>query len=622
MQNNKINVSELDFDLIKSNLKGFLKGQDKFTDYDFEGSSLSILLDLLAYNTHYGALYNNLAVNESFLDSASKRNSVVSLAKALGYVPDSAQGAVATITLVVNAGSTTFPPKKLNLPKYTQFSTTVNGQNYIFYTMQEYSSYDLNTNNNTYTFPEFQIKEGFPLTFKYQVMADQKYILPNTDVDLSTLTVRIQENASSSLFETWNRNESLLNIDSNSKVFFVKEIENEFYELEFGNGVIGQALKNGNVVNIEYMTCNKTLPNGARSFTYQGANLLTGIVSNPITIIAAEGGVDKEDIETIRFNAPRAYSAQNRAVSVNDYKSIILTEYTEAESVSVWGGEDNIPPIYGKVFISIKPKTTDALSKAQKDFVKNSILKPKNVVSITPEIVDPSYIDVEVNTTVYYNSKVTNKGDNDIKNLVIDSIKYYANNYLETFGGVLRYSKFTSMVDSTDPSIVSNITTIKLHRLIEPKYNVPSQYKIELGNPIHCSGYPEESILSNGFYVTDYDFLVYTDDLPTDTKTGVMRLFYYDSNLDKQYLSKNGQSTIGLINYTTGSIELNNLNIVGLEGLIFELVIKPESNDVISIRNQVLTIPDDKIKVNVIVDKIASGNPAGNANYVFTTSRS
>jgi hypothetical protein len=370
------------------------------------------------------------------------------------------------------------------------------------------------------------------------------------------------------------------------------------------------------------MTCNKDLPNGARSFTFQGANLFGGTVSTPITTIAAEGGVDKEDIETIRFNAPRAYAAQNRAVSVNDYKNIILTEYTEAESVSVWGGEDNVPPVYGKVFLCIKPKTTDALSPAQKDFIKNSILKSKNVVSITPEIVDPSYIDIEVNTTVYYNSKVTNKGENDIKNLVIDSIKDYANNYLESFGGVLRYSKFTSMVDDTDPSIVSNITTIKLHRLIEPIYNVSSQYKIELGNPIHCSGYPEESILSNGFYITDYDFVVYTEDLPTDTETGIMRLFYYDTDLTKKYLSKNGQTSIGNVNYTTGSIQLNNLTIVGLEGQIFELVVKPESNDVISVRNQVLKMSDDKITVNVVIDKIASGDSAGNANYVFTTSRS
>ena len=622
MQNNKINVSELDFDLIKSNLKQFLKGQDQFTDYDFEGSSLSILLDLLAYNTHYNALYTNLAVNESFLDSASKRNSVVSLAKALGYIPDSARGAVATIIMVVS--NTTSTPTILNLPKYSQFSTTVDGENYIFYTMEDYSAY-LNETNNTYTFSDvdnngnllgIQIKEGFPLTFKYEVIPGQKYILPNADIDLSTLSVRVQSNPSSSIFETWTRNEDILELDSTSKVFFLKEIEGEFYELEFGNGIVGKALQTGNVVNIEYLTCNKDLPNGAKSFTFQGGNLLGGTVSTPITLIAAEGGTDKEGIDTIRYNAPRAYSTQNRGVTVNDYKNIILSQYAEAESVSIWGGEDNIPPIYGKVFIAIKPKTTNSLSQTQKDFVKNTILKSKNVVSITPEIVDPRYIDVEVNTTVYYNPKATNKGSNDIKNAVIATIKDFSDSYLDSFDGVLRYSKFSSLLDETDTSIVSNITTIKLHRLIEPKYNVYAQYKIELGNPIYGSGFPEESVISSGFFVPEYSFPVYLEDLPTDTDTGVMRLFRYDANLDKEYLT-----TVGTIKYPTGSIELNNLNVIGLNEEHAELIIKPASNDVISIRNQLVRIPEDLITVNVVVDRISSGDAAGNSNYIFTSSR-
>jgi hypothetical protein len=622
MDNNKIDVAELDFDLIKSNLKSFLQAQDEFTDYDFEGSSLSILLDILAYNTHYNALYTNLAVNESFLDSASKRNNVVSLAKALGYIPDSARCATATIILIVS--NTTSTPTILNLPKYTQFGTTVDGENYIFYTMEDHVAV-LNTDNNTYTFSNkdsdgnnigIQIKEGFPLTFKYQVVPGQKYILPNTDIDLSTLNVRIQNNASSSIFETWVRNENILTLDSTSKVFFVKEIEGEFYELEFGNDIVGKALQQGNIVNIEYMTCNKNLPNGARSFTFQGANLLGGTVSTPITLVAAEGGTDKEGIETVRYNAPRAYATQNRGVTVNDYKSIILSQYSEAESVSVWGGEDNIPPVYGKVFLSIKPKTTNTLSQVQKDFVKNTILKSKNVVSITPEIVDAEYIDVEVDTTVYYNPKATNKGENDIKNLVLQSIKDFAQTNLDSFDGVLRFSKFTSFIDDTDTSIVSNITTIKLHRIVEPKYNVYAQYKIELGNPIYGPGFPEESVLSTGFFVPEYDFPVYLEDLPTDTETGVMRLFRYDVNLDKEYLL-----TVGTINYPKGSIELNNLNVIGLDGEQAELIIKPQSNDVISIRNQLVRIPDDLINITVVVDRISSGDAAGNSNYIFTTSR-
>ena len=613
MQNNKINVTELDFDLVKANLKEFLKGQDQFTDYDFEGSSLSILLDILAYNTHYNALYTNLAVNESFLDSASKRNSVVSLAKALGYVPDSARGAVATITMVVS--NTTSTPTILNLPKYTQFSTTVDGENYIFYTLEDYSSV-LNIDNNTYTFSGIQIKEGYPLTFKYEVIPGQRYILPNADIDLSTLTIRVQNSSTSSLFETWTRNENLLELDATSKVFFIKEIENEFYELEFGNNVVGKALQTGNIVNIEYMTCNKELPNGAKSFTFQGASLLGGTVSTPITLIAAEGGTDKESIETVRYNAPRAYSTQNRGVTVNDYKNIILSQYTEAESVSVWGGEDNIPPIYGKVFLSIKPKTTNTLSSTQKDYIKNTILKARNVVSITPEIVDPEYIDVAVNTTVYYNPKATNKKSSDIKNIVLQTIQNFANTNLDSYDGVLRYSKFSSAIDETDTSIVSNITTIKLHRQVEPKYNVYAQYQIELGNPIYGSGFPEESVLSSGFFIPEYDYAVYLEDSPLNSDNGLMKLFYYDVNLDKQYLT-----SIGTINYKTGSISLNNLNIIGLDSPAFELIIKPQSNDVISIRNQLVRIPDETITINVVVDKISTGDAGGNSNYIFTTSR-
>lgn len=611
--NNKISVSELDFDAIKSNLKEYLKGQDKFSDYDFEGSGLSVLLDVLAYNTHYNALYTNLAVNEAFLDSASKRNSVVSIAKALGYVPDSAHGATAFITMVVS--NTTSTPAVINLPKYTQFTTVVDSVTYNFYTMEEYVAV-LNSENNTYSFNSIAIKEGTPLLFKYEVMPGQRYILSNDNIDVDTIRVRIQDNATSSTFTTYTRNENLLELNELSKVFFLKEIEGEYYELEFGNDVIGKALQNGNIVNIEYMTCNKDLPNGARTFSYQGSSLLGGTISNPITLIAAQNGVDKEGIDTIRYNAPRAYSAQNRAVTVNDYKNIILSQFSEAESVNVWGGEDNIPPTYGKVFLSIKPKSTNALSESQKSNIIETILKPRNVVSITPVIVDPEYIDIEIDTSVYYNPKTTNKAENDIKSLVLSAINSYANNYLDSFDGVFRFSKFSAEIDAAEPSIISNITTLKLHRGVEPKYNIFAQYNIELGNPIYGSGLPEQSILTTGFFVPDYNFAVYMEDFPTNTTNGQLRMFYYDDQLNKQYLK-----TLGSVDYAKGSIVISNLNIIGIDSSVFEFIIKPQSNDVISIRNQLVRIPQEKVNINILVDKVASGDAAGNANYVFTSSR-
>ncbi len=612
MQNNKINVSELDFDNIKNNLKEFLREQPQFADFDFEGSAMSVLLDVLAYNTHYNALYTNLAVNESFLDSASKRSSVVSLAKSLGYVPDSVRCAGATVDLVVRNPSTT--QTVATLPKYSVLQTTVNGSVYNFYTMEDTTAV-YNSDDNSYTFSDVNIKEGSVLTFSYIAGAGQKYTIPNTNVDISTLSVRVQDSQSSSIFTTFIRQENVLIIGSNDPVYFLKEIEGELYELEFGNNVVGRALNPGNVVNMTYMTTNVNgIVNGAKTFTFEGDFL--GVKPVVITKLAASGGGDKESIDTIRYNAPRAYSTQNRGVTVNDYKNIILSEYSEAESVSVWGGEDNIPPVYGKVFVSIKPKTTETLSQVQKDFVKNSVLKSKNVVSITPEIVDPEYIDVEVNTTVYYNPKATARGTNDIKNLVLNTIRNYAETYLDSYDGVLRFSNFTTEIDDSESSIVSNITTLKLHRQVDPKYNVYAQYNIELGNPIYTSGYPEESVLSTGFFVPEYDFAVYLEDFPTDTEVGVMRLFRYDLNLNKEYLIN-----VGTINYKTGSIELNNLNVIGLDGPVAELIIKPQSNDVISIRNQLVRIPEETITINVIVDRISSGDAAGNSNYIFTTSR-
>lgn len=611
MKNKKIATTELDFDNIKTNLKTFLSGQSQFQDYDFEGSSLSILLDVLAYNTHYNALYHNLAVNEVFLDSAAKRSSVVSRAKEIGYIPGSAKCSTATINVIVTSTSST--PSSLVLPKNSRFITSIEGKQYNFYTLEDnIATLDL---NNKYIFTNITIKEGAPLSIKYEVLAGQKYILPNIDTDLSTVLVRVQENSSSSSFTTFYRNEDLLTIGSSDPVYFVKEIDEELYELEFGNGVIGKALVNGNIVNISYFVSNKSIPNGAKSFTYSGSSLLGGIVS-AVTVLPATGGVDKEDIDTIRYNAPRAYQSQNRGVTVNDYKSLILTRYDEAESVNVWGGEDNIPPIYGKVFISIKPKTSELLTSNQKIYV-NSLLKTRNIVTITPEIVDPEYIDIELNTTAYYNPKNTIRTSGEISSLVATTIQDYNENYLNSFDGVFRFSQFNTFVDATEPSIVSSITTLKLRRVVEPKYNVLANYKIDLVNPIYHSGVPEESIITNGFYMAGHDEVMYLEDKPIGNGLGTFRIFYYDINLIKQYLDE----TIGTITYSTGSIDIQGLTVTGIAADMWDFIIKPQSYDVVSIRNQLIRIPPEHTTINIIIDKVSTGDSAGNANYIFTSSR-
>jgi len=611
--NRKIQTSELDFDAIKANIKSYLEGQDTFRDYDFEGSSMSILLDILAYNTHYNALYTNLAVNESFLDSASKRSSVVSRAKEIGYIPHSATGAVAKVNIVVS--NTTSTPASLTIPANQPFSATVDGSTYNFYNTEAAVA---TLSGSTYTFSDIEIKEGTPLEFKYTVADGVRYLIPNQDVDLSTVKVRVQENASSGTFETFVRQDELLDLDGTSKVFFVKEIEGELYELEFGNNTIGKELANGNVVTITYMTTNKTEANGARVFSYQGATLLGGNTA-VTTTLAATGGTDVEDIESIRYNAPRYYTAQNRAVTTEDYKATIYRAYPDAQTINVWGGEDNIPAQYGKVFLSIKPETTNALTAAQKDLIITEILKNKNVVSITPEIVDPEYINLEVTTTVYYNPNLTTRALSDIKDLVIQTIKDYNDDHLESFTGIFKYSNLSRNIDATEDSILSNITTIKLHREIDVRYNSNTTYEINLGNPIYHSGVPEQSVSSHGFMIAGYDQMMYLEDFPnSDNQTGYLKMYYIENDI-KNYIRNFGE-----IDYDTGYIKMNEIEITGIDTAAspaFELIIKPQSNDVASIRNQLVQIPDNNIFVNVIADKVAQGDQAGNSNYVFTSSR-
>lgn len=611
--NKRIQTTELDFDNIKQNLKTYLEGQTEFQDYDFEGSALSVLLDVLAYNTHYNALYTNLAVNESFLDSAAKRSSVVSRAKEIGYIPYSATSATATVDITVSA--TTSTPATLTLPAFSEFTSTIDNVTYTFYNTEAIVT---TLNNGVYTFEGVQIKEGTPLTYSYTVAPGVRYIVPNDAVDLSTLVVKVQESATSSVFEVFTRQENILNLTGESKVYFVKEIEGQLYELEFGNDVIGKGLSTGNVVNFTYMTTNKEAANGANLFLYNGSTLLGGVVS-VITTAVANGGNDVESIDSIRYNAPRAYSAQNRAVTVEDYKSLIYRLYPEAKSVNVWGGEDNVPPVYGKVFLSIQPTTTNLLTTTQKNYIINLILKDKNVVSITPEIVDPEYINLAITTNVYYNPRLTSKTELQLKALVTQTIEDYNDNNLNSFTGIFRHSNLSTLIDKTDPAIVSNITTIKLHREVQVAYNTNYTYTINIGNPIYGSGVPEQSILSTGFYIQGNDNIMYIEDLPIDHITGQLRMFYYENNI-KTYFR-----TFGSVNYTTGVITLPELEITGVVTgpgtTTLELIIKPQSNDVVSVRNQLVVIDPETTVVNVILDPTSLGDPAGGANYIFSSSR-
>ena len=607
--NKRIQVSELDFDAIKSNLKTFLQGQTEFQDYDFEGSGLSVLLDVLAYNTHYNGIYTNLAVNECFLDSASKRASVVSLAKMLGYMPRSASCATATVTATVT--SPTSSPSTVTIPAMQPFTTSIDNVSYTFYNRSAVTTALV---SGAYTFTGLVLTEGTPLQYKYTMAPGVRFIIPNANADLNTLTVSVQQTSSSDVYEVYTRADTITEITELSHVYFVKEIDDGLYEISFGNDNLGIALSNGNVVTLDYMVSSLEEPNSASSFTYGGVTLAGSSLSVTATA-AASGGASSESIDEIKFNAPKYYAAQNRAVTPDDYKAIILKNFPEAQTISVWGGEDNNPPIYGKTYICIKPKEASKLTNLQKEIIKNNILDSRNIVSITPEIVDPEFFNIKVTSFVYYNPRATTKTAAQIETLVKESIMRYNDDDLERFDSVLRYSKLTKIIDETDPAIINNITRIMIRHPHEVTYNIATQYVLDLINPISQDGGKQgEVFASTGFYIPNSTELHFLD----DDANGNIRLYYLNTNFEKVIVTPD----IGTINYDTGSVVVRSLTIRAIDGAFFEWQVKPESYDVVSALNQIVQIDPTLLTIEAIADDTINGDMQAGYNYQFNSIRS
>ena len=604
----RIKVNSLDFDDIKSNLKDFLRAQDKFQDYDFEGSSFSILLDILAYNTHYNSLYTNLAVNEMFLDSASKRASVVSLAKMLGYVPNSATCAKALVNATITAP--TYNPDVVTLPANQPFLTSIDGVSYTFYNTSDVTTVAA---GGLYTFNDVELIEGIPLQYSYYIKPGQRYIVPNSNVDLTTLKVKVRETATDDTFIVYTRAETITDLDSNTKSYFVKELDDGLYEVYFGDGVIGFKPTDGNYLTLEYFVSSLEGPNGSNSFSYAG----TALLGSGLTVVAstaALGGSSPETVESIKYNAPRLFAAQNRAVTTEDYKSLIYKNFPQADSIVVWGGEDNDPPVYGKTFICIKPTDSNKLTEAQKDYIKTNVVAPKSIVSITPEFVDPEYFNVQVDVTAYYNAKVSDKTPAQLETIIRDSIYGYDDSNLKKFDGVFRYSQLVRLIDQSDQAIVNNTTKILVRREFTPRYNLSSEYKLNMINPIFNSTIPAESVLSTGFYIPNSANIHYID----DDGQGNLRMFYFDANQNKFIVNPK----IGEVNYTKGTLIVRNLTITSMADAKFEFILKPESYDVVTAYNQIVQIDRQYLKVKVVNDMTAAGSNQAGKNYVFTSIRS
>jgi hypothetical protein len=608
MASNKLVVSDLDFDNIKSNLKAFLQDQPEFSDYNFEGSGFAVLLDVLAYNTHYLGFNANMLANEVYLDSADIRKNIVSLAKMLGYTPSSVRAPSANISIVVNNAT----GSSLTMDKGTTFTSTVDGTTYQFVTNQESTITPL---DGVYRFSDISIYEGTLVTYRYTVDStdvDQKFIIPSVNADTSTLKVTVQNSSVDATSSVYTLATGVRSLNNTSKVYFLQETDTGKFQIYFGDGVLGRKLSDGNIVILEYVVTNKEEANGAATFTLSSS--IDGFSNVSITTNSvAQGGSEAESKESIRFNAPLQYAAQDRAVTATDYETLVRSLYPNALSISAWGGEEDETPVYGVVKISIKAASGSTLTNQTKTEIVNS-LRQYNIASVRPVIVDPETVSVILNSTVRFDSKLTTKTAATIKSEVISSLTNYNTNILQRFDGIFRYSKVTGLIDDADASIVSNITTVRVRKSFTPILNTSTRYDVYFRNAFYNphTGHNADMggiLSSSGFKIDGNNNEMFLD----DDGSGNIRRYYFDGGV-RVYAN----NTQGTVNYTTGQVTLNSLNITSISNIrgssssVIEITVVPNSNDIVPVRNTIVEIDIANSTVTVEKDTfIGGGNEAG-----------
>lgn len=612
----KLEISELDFDDVKANLKLFLNQQTEFQDYDFEGSGMAILLDLLAYNTHYLGFNANMLANEMFIDSADIRASLVSLAKQVGYTPTSVRAPTASLNVTVNDATSA----TLTITEGTKFQTTVDGTTYDFVVREDTT---ISPTAGVYTFSNLDITEGSLTTFQYtadSADADQRFIIPSEFVDTSTLTVNVQTSSSDTSSTTYTLAAGYKELTSTSTNYFLQEAEDGKFEVYFGDGVTGKALTDGNIVILQYVVTNVEAANGASSFTLSGTIGGFSDVSITTSSNAANGAI-AETKESIRFNAPKQYTAQDRAVTIEDYKSLTKSVYANTQSVSAWGGEDHSTPIYGRVYISIKAKSGTNLTTATKDSIVAS-LKNYAIGSVTPVIIDPETTSLLLTSTVKYDKSKTTLTATQLKTNINTILTTYDTDTLNQFDGVFRYSKVSNLIDDTDTSILSNITTLKLRKSFTPTIGSSTLYTISYNNAFY-NPHSEHNktaggiVSSTGFKIDGNDNEMWLD----DDGSGNIRL-YYLSGSTRVY----SNSTQGTIDYSTGKIVLSSLNVASISNIrgssstLVEITVQPSSNDIVPVRNQVLDIDVANSTITVEEDTFVGGSATAGVGYTTTSS--
>ncbi len=597
MAASKLSLVNLDFDSIKQNLIDFLSSQTQFSDYNFTGSALNVLMDTLSYNTHYLGYYLQVVANEMFLDSADLRENVVSLAKQLGYTPGSRVASTAVINFTIIPPNNSNPPATLVVPKNTKFTTSVSNVNYNFVTDQDYTV-DLNINNNTYTLNSINIREGLPFTFRFTVdtsIPNQKFVIPNSNVDTGTIQVRVQNSDIDTTISVFNLADDINTIDGTTPVYFLQEVADQQYEVYFGDGIIGQAVQNGNIVIIDYLSCNADAPNFASIFT--ASSPIGGFGNIQVTTANVSfGGAERESIESVRFNAPKNYQAQDRAVTVDDYITILTRDFPNVDSLSIWGGEDNVPPVYGKVFISLKPKSGFTITETTKQFIIDTILQSRNVLTVIPDIIDPDFIFLNIDTLLKYNPSLTTLSSNLIQSLVITTINNFASQNISKFDKSFKYSNLVTQIDNTENSIQSNVTKIRMQKRIVPALNQTQSVFLDFNsnNPIVPGSISSSRYVSNalGFKFVPGDVHGLRDD-----GLGNIQIFKQDGTNIVVV-----KANAGIVNYTLGRISITALNpqlIVDPVDYI-KIYCVPQSPDVVPVRNGIIVVDPVDVVVSAI----------------------
>jgi hypothetical protein len=657
-----LRVTELDFDAIKQNIKSYLTGQSQFSDYDFEGSGLSVLIDTLAYNTHYNAFYLNMAMNEIFVDSAVKRESVVSLSKMLNYVPRSARAAVAKINVTVNG--VVGAPASLVIDRYTAFTSSIGGVAYTFYNLEPAT---ITPTGSTYVYNSLDIKEGTFVVNKFTVGATpgpaEKFVIPNAGLDTSTLRVTVQDTASSSASETYTKFDGdITGVVSTTKIYYLEQNSQGLYEIYFGDGVLGAKLTTNNQVTVEYLVTNGTEANVSDKITqtFELAGTIEGYTDVTIVIVErSNNGQDEETIDEIRFNAPRYATTQNRLVTKKDYEAFLKANYNYIDACVVWGGEDNDPPQFGKVMISILPKQNQYLTTSRKNTITNE-LKSKRALSLVPEYVDPDVFFINLTSTIKYNPNITNDSATDIENAARTAVQNYFAQNVTTFGDLFSASKLTAAIDASKASILGNSTIPIIQKRLEVTLGQPTSQNFKILNKIEQNSISstrfyfaflnqilparikDEALATQVEYEGSYrrtkDVVTVTTEVPHDLLVGEkINIQFSGTALSGEYVVDQVQSdtiftvitlasgitygsatittqtrgvlkiidptnnailnnNIGFVNYTSGVVQINNLNVFGFlqdqsdVRMYFRLT--RDSEDIFVERNQILRLDD------------------------------